>query len=512
MNGRWLDLLIIIGAQHLWQSTILLLLAGIAFKLRPLDANARSWIWLCIFLLAAASPLAVFLPGGDPVAAAVPSSNATATSLADIAPVGPALATDDAIPAATLSALKSAAMLIWLCGFAWSLSRLFSGWHQARRLCEAARPLPYLADLLAQELPANTMVKVSDLVAGPMVVGLRRQCILVPRMLVAELSEPVLLDILRHEVAHVRRRDMWVLLVQRLLLAFYWWSPVLRLIGTRLSLTREMACDERAARQSGGRGAYASSLLTSIDKVLSLDLRQHLLASGILGSSKGMTQRIRELMAMEMETETHPAGYKSALVLCATVLATSTALTLLATPRVGYAAITVPAGTAQTPSDGAAMLVAAAEAGRQDEVRRLVDRGVRIDSRVGGEGTALIAASRAGQLRMVDMLLRMRAPVDQYSLRDGNPLIVASMHGHLDVVQRLVRAGADVNAVVKFDETPLINASREGHLPIVEYLVEHGADVNLGVRADFGLRSPLNQARDQAVQDYLVGRGALAGG
>jgi bla regulator protein BlaR1 len=510
MNGHWLDLLIIIGAQHLWQSTILLLLAGIAFKLWPLDADARSWIWLCIFLLAAASPLAVFLPGGDSMAATMPSSNAAATSLADITAADPAAATDNMIRAATLSALKSAAMLIWLCGFVWSLLRLFSGWREARRLRDAARPLPYLAGLLAHELPANAVVKVSDQVAGPMVVGVRRQCILVPRMLVAELTEPVLLDILRHEVAHVRRRDMWVSLVQRLLLAFYWWSPVLRLIDTRLSLTREMACDERAARQSGGNGTYASSLLTSADKVLSLDLRHHLLASGIFGTSKGMTQRIRELMAME--TEAHRSGYKSALALCATVLATSIALTLFATPRVGYAAITATAGNESTQSDAAVLLVAAAEAGRQDEVRRLVRRGVRVDSRVAGEGTALIAASRAGQLRMVDMLLRMRAPVDQYSLRDGNPLIVASMHGHLDVVDRLVRAGADVNAIVKFDETPLINASREGHLPIVEYLVEHGADVNLGVRADFGLRSPLNQAHDKAVRDYLVSRGALAGG
>lgn len=509
MNGQWVDILIVIGAQHLWQGTSLLLLAGIAFKIRPLDADARSWIWLCIFLLAVASPLAVFLPGSDSVAAAIPTSNATALSLADVTTAAPPATTDDLISAATLSALKSAVLLIWLCGAAWSLWRLFAGWREARRLRDAARPLPYLAGLLRHELPANAEVKVSDQVASPMVVGVRRQCILVPRMLVAELTEPVLLDILRHEVAHVRRRDMWVSLLQRLLLAFYWWSPVLRMIGTRLSLTREMACDERAARQSGGSSAYASSLLASADKVLSLDPQHHLLASGIFGAGKGMTQRIRELMAMEAKT--HRSGYKPAMVLCATVLATSIALTLFATPRVGHAAIAATAGNESTQSGEAALLIAAAEAGRQDEIRRLVRRGVRVDARVAGEGTALIAAARAGQLRTVDMLLRMRAPVDQHSLRDGNPLIVASMHGHLDVVERLVRAGADVNAVVKFDETPLINASREGHLPIVEYLVEHGADVNLGVRADFGLRSPLNQAHDQAVRDYLVSRGALTG-
>ena len=504
-----MDILAIIGAQHLWQGTILLLLAGVAFKLRRLGAEARSWIWLCIFLLAVASPLAVFLPGSDPVAVDTPATRATAIALADSANADPPATTKDLISAATLSALKSAALLTWLCGFAWSLSRLFGGWREARRLRNAARPLAYLSRLLEHELPANAVVKVSDQVGSPMVVGLSRQCILVPRSLLAALTEPVLLDILRHEIAHVRRRDMWVSLVQRFLLSVYWWSPALRLIGARLNLAREMACDERAALQSKGSRTYASSLLTSVDKVLSLDRQRHLLASGIFDTGKGLAQRIQELMTME--TNMQRSGHKSAWMLCGTILATSVALTLFATPRVGYAAMAA-TDHPSARSGEAMLLIAAAEAGRQDEVRRLVRGGVRVDARVAGEGTALIAAARAGQLPMVDMLLRMRAPVDQYSLRDGSPLIVASMNGHLEVVERLLRAGANVNAIVRFDETPLINAARGGHLPIVEYLVEHGANVNLGVRADFGLRSPLNQAHDAAVRDYLVSKGAVAGG
>jgi beta-lactamase regulating signal transducer with metallopeptidase domain len=510
MTSNWVDILAIIGAQHLWQGTILLLLAGVAFKLRPVGAEARSWIWLCIFLLAVASPLAVFLPGSDPVAVDTPATRAAGIAVADIASTDRSAAADGLVTAAMLSALKSAALLTWLCGFAWSLSRLFGGWREARRLRDAAQPLPYLARLLQHELPADAMVKVSDQVGSPMVVGLSRQCILVPRTLLAELTEQVLLDILRHEIAHVRRRDMWVSLLQRFFQSVYWWSPVLRMIGTRLSLAREMACDERAALQSHGSRTYASSLLTSVDKVLSLDRRRHLLASGIFDTGKGLAQRIQELMTME--THVQRCGHKSAWMLCGTILATSIALTLFATPRVGYAAMAAATDHPSARSGEASLLIAAAEAGRQDEVRQLVRGGVRVDARVAGEGTALIAASRAGQLPMVDMLLRMRAPVDQYSLRDGSPLIVASMNGHLDVVERLVRAGANVNAIVKFDETPLINAARGGHLPVVEYLVEHGANVNLGVRADFGLRSPLNQAQDGAVRDYLVSKGAVAGG
>lgn len=156
-------------------------------------------------------------------------------------------------------------------------------------------------------------------------------------------------------------------------------------------------------------------------------------------------------------------------------------------------------------------LIAAAEAGDIAAVNKLVELGANVDARIRGDGTALIRASRAGQLPMVDQLLQLGADADKPSRGDGNPLIAAASGGHGDVVERLLAAGADVDAVVPGDETPLINAARRGHLEIVKRLVAHGADVNLGVNADMGeWRSPLNQARNGAVRDYLLSQGARA--
>jgi len=508
MSGA-LDVILVIAAQHLWQSAVLLLLAWAAFRLRPVSADARSWIWLCILLLAVVSPLAAFLPGADPVAEAVPAARAAVFLPAEIVPASSAT-TDNVVLAKLLSALKPVAIVAWLLGFAWQLWRLLMGWAEARRLQRTARAAPRLDRLLARELPRNTAVKVSDRIASPMVVGLSRQCILVPEALAAELPEAVLSDILQHEIAHVRRRDMWVSLAQRLFLAVYWWSPLLRLIATRLDLAREMACDERAALHSGESKAYAASLLASVDKVLSLGHRRHLLASGIFDTRKGLAHRIEGLL--NMDSKTPRSGYRSALAVGAIVLMASIALTLAATPRVGHAALAAKADDAPSQPEKAELLIEAAEAGRLEEVRRLVRSGVRVDSRVDGTGTALIVAARAGNLPMVDALLRLGAPVDQYSLRDGNPLIVAAMKGHHDVVDRLIEAGANVNAVVTYDETPLINAAREGHLSIVTCLVDKGADVNLAVRADFGVRSPLNQAHGEEVRRYLISKGARPDG
>ena len=163
------------------------------------------------------------------------------------------------------------------------------------------------------------------------------------------------------------------------------------------------------------------------------------------------------------------------------------------------------------PADSAPALIEAADAGRITEVQQLVGHGTDVNAAVRGDGTALIRAAAHGDLSMVDELIRLGADVNQSSLGDGNPLIAAAKAGHVGVVARLLAAGADVNGVVVGDETPLINAARSGHLETVTYLVEHGADVNKGVVADFGRwRSPLNQAANANIRDYLTRQGAVA--
>lgn len=165
--------------------------------------------------------------------------------------------------------------------------------------------------------------------------------------------------------------------------------------------------------------------------------------------------------------------------------------------------------SSRTPTQLDHDLVAAAGTGDIAAAKQVIEEGANVDTRIRGDGTALIVAARQGQLQMVDQLLDLGADVDQPSRGDGNPLIAAAIGGHDDVIQRLLEAGAEVDAVVAGDETPLINAARQGHLEIVKRLVDSGADVNLGVTADMGeYRSPLNQAKNDDVREYLLSQGA----
>ena len=177
------------------------------------------------------------------------------------------------------------------------------------------------------------------------------------------------------------------------------------------------------------------------------------------------------------------------------------------TPR----ATPAPAPTIQDRAD-ATHLIAAVRQGNADAVRRMAGNGVDVNASVHGDGTALIVAAKRGDLAMVNVLLGLGASVSQALHGDGNALVAASAAGNLDVMARLLAAGASVDAVVPDDETALISAVRNDHLDAVELLVEHGADVNHGVIANgTEWRSPLNQARREAIRKYLSGHGAVVG-
>lgn len=508
-----INAMLALATQHLWQSAVLFGLALLLMRLRALGAEMRSWLLLVAFALAVVSPLASFLPGTP----APVKTHAAAAGHAEQVPMSGEGASlnepsfeaglcPDTLYVEIPKSLSAVLALAWLLGMGGQLLRLFDGWNQARRLRRSARPAPMLEAALADVLPRRARIATTA-VDGPMVVGLLRPCILIPRALVDTLERDVLRDILQHEIAHIRRGDLWLTAALRVALAVFWWSPFLRLINTRLELAREMACDARAAHGSGAGVDYASSLLASVEKLLALGERPPSLAVGMFEHRSHLAQRIDGLI--EEDAGAAPQRRRVLMMLCVSLLVAFAGLAFAATPR-----FQLSSQPAVEPSPQVIALLAAARAGDAGTVRQLVRGGVNVNARVLDKGTALIEAVRANDPETIDVLLELGADPDRAALGEGNPLIVAAARGHQAMVERLVKAGADVNRVVTYDETPLINAARNGHLPTVKYLVSRGANVNLGVVADGWMgrwRSPLNQASDPAVRAYLTRQGAVAG-
>jgi beta-lactamase regulating signal transducer with metallopeptidase domain len=529
MMAGIIDTAVSLAAQHLWQGA---LLAGVALaivKLRALGPEARAWLLLAALVLAAVAPLATLLPGSTVATeriTAAPRDVADAPAATSrSAPTQPATQDRGTSYLVIPKRLPSLAVLAWLLGTIWQAMRLSDGWIQARRLRRSARPEPALVSATEDLLPRGTSIAVTA-VDGPLVAGLLRPCILMPRVLAESLDTAALRGVVLHEVAHVRRGDLWLGLVQRVVLAVFWWSPFLRLIAARLDVAREMACDARAAKGCGGNVNFATALLTSVETLVAFDRPQSLLATAMSEDRSHLEVRIDGLLGDDA-----PAGRRRVVAssLCIAALVAFAGLAVAATPRTSVAisgsavelgvqdatprtSVTT-SGAAVEPGAHGAALIAAVGAGDIDAVRRLVDDHADVNARVRGHGTPLIRAIFKHDLPMIDALLELGADPNRGAPGEGTPMILAASLGYQSIVEQLVEAGGNVSFVDRtYAQTPLIMAAHAGHLMTVKYLVAHGADVNQGVVADWEQRwlSPLGEASDPAVRDYLISQGAIA--
>jgi beta-lactamase regulating signal transducer with metallopeptidase domain len=141
--------------------------------------------------------------------------------------------------------------------------------------------------------------------------------------------------ILRHEAAHVRRRDCAIALLSALVEAALWFNPAVWLAGSRVRWFAEMACDADAARAMDGE-AYASALLSLAGRWK--DARRPVYAI-TAGAETGVARRIR-LLLDDVEGRTRPRH-----VLPVAAIALVVGMPLSAALRIGGA------GTASSPFD-----------------------------------------------------------------------------------------------------------------------------------------------------------------
>ncbi|WP_344432419.1 M56 family metallopeptidase, partial [Amycolatopsis minnesotensis] len=67
--------------------------------------------------------------------------------------------------------------------------------------------------------------------------------------------------VLAHELAHLRRLDHWVNILQTAVETLFFYHPVVRWVSRDLRIEREIACDAMAATLTGDRVGYAETLL-----------------------------------------------------------------------------------------------------------------------------------------------------------------------------------------------------------------------------------------------------------
>ena len=150
-------------------------------------------------------------------------------------------------------------------------------------------------------LRKEPLVALCQKVTVPVVVGILKPMILLPPALITGLGTDQLAAILSHEMAHIRRCDLLVNLLQRVIEAFLFSHPITWWISRRISIERENCCDDLAARSTGSL-SYVDALLKMAEVCLSNDPQRKAAIASLAASGRGKTQlghRIRRLIGVE---------------------------------------------------------------------------------------------------------------------------------------------------------------------------------------------------------------------
>lgn len=116
---------------------------------------------------------------------------------------------------------------------------------------------------LAGKLQISAPVKLleSMLVKIPVVTGWLKPVIMLPLGLMAQLPEDQVEAILLHELAHIRRKDYFINLLQSFVEIFFFFNPAVYWLSALLREEREHCCDDLAVLGSNNKTTYIKALV-----------------------------------------------------------------------------------------------------------------------------------------------------------------------------------------------------------------------------------------------------------
>lgn len=286
------DLLVTTGWLHFWQLLVLAaLLAAIDLGFaRRIGPQWRCALWL-IFFVKLALPPQLALPSSPAywwtpspavsTAATVPASQTGPASIAtpeqwsqtgEIAPGIPASPSSSESAGSVQPSWRLILTAAWLSGVVVIGALTLARHRRAAAVLARSVDAPQaLRDALqrARErigLRAQVDICISDAGIGPLVVGLRRPTIHLPRSLAGRLTPAQLDAVLTHELLHVRRGDLWIAAVQTVARVVFFYHPAVWWVNSRLARLREEATDrEVLAHPDVDARTYSRALVAAAE-------------------------------------------------------------------------------------------------------------------------------------------------------------------------------------------------------------------------------------------------------
>ena len=205
----------------------------------------------------------------------------------------------NALPARTAD-LYEVLFFVWLSGAVFVT--LFEALRHARflrcvRRWQRRAPKNYRAAVMEKARQMNLRrapeVYVCPVVDGPMLTGVFGPRVLIP---FADMDDAALAPVIRHELTHLKRRDVLRRLIALMALSFHWFNPLAWLAARAQAFYAELACDEAvtAGEDFSARKNYAQAILLSVRGGAG---KRTALSTGFKGGKKEMSKRIEAVLS-----------------------------------------------------------------------------------------------------------------------------------------------------------------------------------------------------------------------
>jgi beta-lactamase regulating signal transducer with metallopeptidase domain len=220
-----------------------------------------------------------------------------------------------------LEALRPWALSVWFAGVFFLSIRFLGGLAAARRLTRrGTRPAPIvwqeaLAGIAARlSIARPVRLLESAVVKVPTAIGAFRPVILFPATVFLGLPTRGLEALLAHELAHVRRHDYLVNLLQTVAETLLFYHPAMWWVSARVRVEREQCCDDLAIAATGDPRTYARALMRLEE------MRGAAPALAVAAGGGNLWKRILRLLTQTPAAVERPSGWLAGAVALATMV------------------------------------------------------------------------------------------------------------------------------------------------------------------------------------------------
>jgi len=308
------------GRMFVQSGVLIVLLLIVDFVLRKrVRAVFRYCLWMLLFvkLILPASftlPTGIgywlgdYFPSGVSIAKFVPQTEEAVPVAINIPQeyilLEPPMMNETAATGIELEAIRwqGLVFLVWLIGMLVLLVLLVKRFCFVRGLIAQSRPANERSlDILNQGrsqigIRQNIELRLSGNTLSPAVCGLFKPIIIIPAALLKKLSREKLKAVLIHELAHIKRGDAWVNMLQTILQIVYFYNPLLWIANAMVRRAREQAVDEMVLVTFRSETKNYSNMLIDIAEMAFRRPKFSLRLIGVVESRKALERRIKHML------------------------------------------------------------------------------------------------------------------------------------------------------------------------------------------------------------------------